>query len=132
MRLPGFDAILVPHSDEYQNEYLPACAERLAWLTGFTGSAGFAIVTAQAAVLFVDGRYTLQARDQTDTSVFAIESLTDHPPSQWLAENAAPGWRIGFDPHLLTIGQKDRLRAQGQAGGRGAGCGGEPGRQGLG
>lgn len=107
MRAARIDAILVPHSDEYQNEYLPACAERLAWLTGFTGSAGFAIVTAQAAVLFVDGRYTLQARDQTDTSVFAIESLTDHPPSQWLAENAAPGWRIGFDPHLLTIGQKE-------------------------
>ena len=103
------DAFVVPHSDEYQNEYLPACAERLAWLSGFTGSAGFAIVTADTAVLFVDGRYTLQAQAQTDTTVFTLASLIDTPPENWLAANAKTGWRIGYDPHLLTLSQESRF-----------------------
>src|ERR1700726_313598 len=62
----GLDGFIVPHADRYQNEYVPPSEQRLAWLTGFTGSAGAAIVTADRAALFVDGRYTIQARAQTD------------------------------------------------------------------
>src|SRR5450755_1533297 len=62
----GLDGFIVPHADRHQNEYLPPSEERLAWLTGFTGSAGAAIVLAERAALFVDGRYTTQARDQVD------------------------------------------------------------------
>ncbi|MEC9344329.1 MAG: aminopeptidase P family protein [Pseudomonadota bacterium] len=109
MEKAGVDAFLVPHADEHQSEYLPASAERLAWLTGFTGSAGFCIVTASEAVLFVDGRYTLQAAQQTDGELFAIESLIDHPPSKWLGANATAGMKVGFDPWLVTIGQKKRF-----------------------
>jgi len=115
MRKAKLDAFLVPHVDEYQNEYLPAGAERLAWLTGFSGSAGFAIVTAEKAVLFVDGRYTLQAKEETDTAIFAIESLIDLPPQKWIASNAQPGWRIGHDPWLLTIGQAEKFSEKARA-----------------
>ncbi|MCG6857236.1 MAG: aminopeptidase P family protein [Salaquimonas sp.] len=106
MAAAGVDAFLVPHADEHQSEYLPASAERLAWLTGFTGSAGFCIVTADKAMLFVDGRYTLQAGVQTDPAVFTVDSLVDNPPSQWLAKNAVQGMKVGYDPWLITIGQK--------------------------
>src|SRR5215813_10014899 len=68
----GLNGFIVPHADRHQNEYLPPSEERLAWLTGFTGSAGAAIILADRAVLFVDGRYTLQARDQVDASLFSI------------------------------------------------------------
>ena len=67
MRAQGISVYLVPHADEYQNEYQPEATQRLAWLTGFTGSAGFAIVTMDAAFVFVDSRYTLQAKEQTDS-----------------------------------------------------------------
>ena len=66
----GLDGFLVPHADRHQSEYLPPSEERLAWLTGFTGSAGIALVLADRAVLFTDGRYTLQAREQTDRGPF--------------------------------------------------------------
>ncbi len=98
--LTGF---LIPHSDEYQSEYLPPAAERLAWLTGFTGSAGFAIVLKDSAALFVDGRYTLQAANQADTGAFEIVHLIDSPPSKWLSAKLSAGDRIGYDPWLLTI-----------------------------
>jgi len=99
----GLDALLVPHSDEYQSEYLPPSAERLAWLTGFTGSAGAALILKDRAVLFVDGRYTLQAREQTDPDLFEIDSLIDNPPREWLKANASRRARIGFDPWLHTV-----------------------------
>ena len=76
----GLTGFIVPRSDRHQNEYVPASEERLAWLTGFTGSAGAAIVLRERAVLFVDGRYTLQVREQVDTSLFAIEHLVETPP----------------------------------------------------
>ncbi|MDN2567539.1 aminopeptidase P family protein [Aquibium sp. A9E412] len=107
----GLDGFLVPRADEHQGEYVPARAERLRWLTGFSGSAGVALVLADGAHLFVDGRYTLQARQQTDPAVFSVESLIDKPPRVWLAENAAPGARIGFDPWLHTVAEAGRLRA---------------------
>lgn len=117
MRERKLDMWLAPHGDEHQSEYPPPSAERLAWLTGFTGSAGFCIITQQTAVLFVDGRYTLQARNQTDGAVFDLEGLLDNPPSRWLAANAAAGMRIGFDPWLLPRAQLQRFeKAAGEAG----------------
>src|ERR1700751_308917 len=82
-KLTGF---VVPRSDQQQNEYVPPSDERLAWLTGFTGSAGMAIVLAQEAALFVDGRYTLQAAKQVDDKAWAVEPLVDPPPENWLTE----------------------------------------------
>src|SRR5215468_5909945 len=78
----GLDGFIVPHEDEFQNEYLPASNERLAWLTGFTGSAGAAVVLADKAAVFVDGRYTLQVRSQTDTSLFEPRHSTEPPPAE--------------------------------------------------
>ncbi|MCI5074232.1 aminopeptidase P family protein [Oricola sp.] len=110
-RMPadGLDAFLVPHADEHQNEYLPERAERLAWLTGFTGSAGSAIILMDAAHVFTDGRYTLQLRAQTDPEVFTPEDMIATPPHDWLAEHLRPGMRIGFDPWLHTVDGADRL-----------------------
>lgn len=105
----GLTGFLVPRADRQQNEYLPASEERLAWLTGFTGSAGAAIVLADRAALFVDGRYTLQVQSQSDTAVFAIEHFVDNPPPVWLEHNIKPGDRIGYDPWLHTADQADRF-----------------------
>src|SRR5262245_5629719 len=80
----GVDGFILPRSDRHQNEYVPPAEERLAWLTGFTGSAGAVIVLADRAALFVDGRYTLQARDEVDTSIFTIEHLIETPPHVWI------------------------------------------------
>jgi Xaa-Pro aminopeptidase len=96
------DGFLVPRADEHQNEYVPPCAERLAWLTGFTGSAGFAIALADAAAIFVDGRYTLQAREEVDAKLFSQQDVAQTPPSRWLAEHAKSGARIGYDPWIHT------------------------------
>lgn len=104
-------AVLVPHNDEQNNEYLSADKERLAWLTGFTGSAGSAIVTHEQAVLFVDGRYTLQAAEQADTDHWSIESLVDLPPHRWLEKHTQAGDRFGFDPWLHTAAQVKLLNA---------------------
>jgi Xaa-Pro aminopeptidase len=105
----GLTCFVVPRSDRHQNEYVPACEQRLAWLTGFTGSAGIAIVLMERAVLFVDGRYTLQAREQVDSSVFAIEHLIDMPPNRWIEENLTADDRLGYDPWLHTIEGAERL-----------------------
>src|SRR5271167_370916 len=88
--LTGF---VIPRADQQQNEYVAPSEERLAWLTGFTGSAGQAIVLAQAAALFVDGRYTLQAAKQVDARAWSIEPLVDPPPEDWLARHLAAGDR---------------------------------------
>jgi Xaa-Pro aminopeptidase len=105
----GLDGFIVPHADRYQNEYLPACAERLAWLTGFSGSAGAAIVMAASAVLFVDGRYTLAAREQTDAALLTIEHLVDHPPAAWIEAHLTAGQKLGYDPWLHTAEAAERL-----------------------
>ena len=105
----GLDGFIIPRSDEHQNEYVPPCAERLAWLTGFTGSAGLAIVLDSHAAIFVDGRYTLQVRTQIDTSSLApIDSATT-TPDEWLSTHIGSGSRIGYDPWLLTPGQLARF-----------------------
>jgi Xaa-Pro aminopeptidase len=105
----GLTGFIVPRSDRHQNEYVPASEQRLAWLTGFTGSAGVAVVLMQRALLFIDGRYTLQAREQVDTSLFAIEHLVDTPPDRWIEENLAIGDRLGYDPWLHTVEGAERL-----------------------
>ncbi|MCB9774228.1 MAG: aminopeptidase P family protein [Nitrospiraceae bacterium] len=106
-RLTGF---VVPHTDEYQNEYLPPCAERLAWLTGFTGSAGTAIVLLDEAAMFVDGRYTLQVADQVDEKSFTLHNSGEISPEEWLALRATPTDRIGYDPWLHTPRDLERFQ----------------------
>jgi Xaa-Pro aminopeptidase len=106
----GLDGFLVPRADRQQNEYLPASEERLAWLTGFTGSAGAAVVLDDRAALFVDGRYTVQASTQVDGKIFSIEHLVEHPPDQWLEQNLKNGAKLGYDPWLHTSEQVEKLR----------------------
>jgi Xaa-Pro aminopeptidase len=101
--------ILVPHADRYQSEYLPPSEERLAWLTGFTGSAGGALVLAERAVLFTDGRYILQAREQTDPAVFSIAHSGETPLPQWLEANLPAGTELGYDPWLHTAAATEKL-----------------------
>jgi Xaa-Pro aminopeptidase len=114
----GLDGFVVPRADRQQNEYVPASEERLAWITGFTGSAGAAVVLADKAALFVDGRYTVQAAAQTDTAIFSIEHLVEAPPEQWLEANLKPGAKLGYDPWLHTTDGAERLqRACANAGG---------------
>ncbi|CAB4326127.1 aminopeptidase P family protein [Brucella sp. 191011898] len=105
----GLDGFLVPRADEHQGEYVPPHAQRLGWLTGFTGSAGAALILKNSAYIFVDGRYELQVRAQTDGKVFSYESLVSNPPASWLAENGK-GLTIGFDPWLHTIYEAEALR----------------------
>jgi Xaa-Pro aminopeptidase len=107
-KLTGF---VIPRADQQQNEYVAPSEERLAWLTGFTGSAGTAIVLTQAAAVFVDGRYTLQAAKQVDHKAWNVEPLVDPPPENWLAKHLAAGDRLGFDPWLHTSAAAERLAA---------------------
>jgi Xaa-Pro aminopeptidase len=103
------DGFIIPRTDQHQNEYVPACEERLAWLTGFAGSAGVAIVLADKAALFVDGRYTLEAKAQVDTSAFAIEHLVETPTGDWIAKNLKGG-NFGYDPLRTTIDGVEHLK----------------------
>jgi Xaa-Pro aminopeptidase len=109
LRSARLDGFIVPRADEHQGEYVPACAERLAWLTGFSGSAGTAIVLSDKAAIFVDGRYTVQVRHQVDTDVFEPVAIMDETPSAWLKENTGDKARIGYDPWLLTRRQVERF-----------------------
>ncbi|MCA8930514.1 MAG: aminopeptidase P family N-terminal domain-containing protein, partial [Alphaproteobacteria bacterium] len=109
MEKADIDAYLVPRADEHQGEYVPECAERLKWLTGFSGSAGTALVLADAAHIFVDGRYTLQVRDQTDMNVFTPQSLVETSVAKWIGKNLPQGTRLGFDPWLHTIAEARAL-----------------------
>jgi Xaa-Pro aminopeptidase len=100
MEAQGLDGFLVPHEDEHQNEYLPAANDRLAWTSGFTGSAGAAVIFKDKAAIFVDGRYTLQVRDQVDQAVFEIRDLVDGGVPAYLETSASRGQKIGYDPRL--------------------------------
>src|SRR5438270_8530043 len=91
MTARGIDGFIVPRADEYQGEYVPPAGQRLAWLTGFTGSAGLAIVLNDRAAIFVDGRYTLQAAAQVDTKLFETRHLVDEPPWRWLGTAVSSG-----------------------------------------
>jgi Xaa-Pro aminopeptidase len=104
-------AYLVPKSDEYMLEYAPPSSERLAWLTGFTGSAGMAVVGRQRAALFVDGRYTDQALQQTPHTLYEHHHLTQAPPSVWLSRVLGKGDRVGYDARIHTPGSLSAVRA---------------------
>jgi Xaa-Pro aminopeptidase len=105
----GLTGFIVPRADRQQNEYVAASEERLAWLTGFSGSAGTAVVLMERAALFVDGRYTLQARDQVDTTLFEVVSSVETPPDQWLEKTLTGADRLGYDPWLHTSEGAERL-----------------------
>jgi len=105
-QLSGF---VIPRADSQQNEYVPPSDERLAWLTGFTGSAGMAVVLINRAAVFVDGRYTLQAAKQVDTAAWTVESLIEPPPESWISGHLNAGDRLGFDPWLHTSSAAERL-----------------------
>jgi Xaa-Pro aminopeptidase len=107
-KLTGF---VIPRADQQQNEYVAPSEERLAWLTGFTGSAGMAIVLTHEAAVFVDGRYTLQAAKQVDGKAWSVEPLVDPPPESWLEQHLLAGDRLGFDPWLHTSVAAERLAA---------------------
>lgn len=97
------DGFIVPRSDEHQGEYVGPHAERLAWLTGFTGSAGVAVVLTDEAAIFVDGRYTVQAAEQTDVDLYSQCDLVSEPVTKWLANHLSAGAKLGYDPWLHTV-----------------------------
>ncbi len=107
-RLAG---MVVPKTDEHQSEYLAARAERLAWLTGFTGSAGTAIVLRQRAAVFVDGRYSLQASAQVDPALYEVHRVSGDTMTGWIAAHVGDSARLGYDPWLQSSAQVDALRA---------------------
>jgi Xaa-Pro aminopeptidase len=114
----GVDGFVVPRADEHQGEYVPRRSQRLAWLTGFRGSAGLAIVLADRAAIFIDGRYTLAVRAQVDTEAFVPLQIPEQSPDAWIAANLTKGGRLGFDPWLQTVDGHERFaRACQRAGG---------------
>ncbi|MBT7942419.1 MAG: M24 family metallopeptidase, partial [Alphaproteobacteria bacterium] len=114
MKLDGF---IVPRADEHQGEYVAARSERLAWVTGFTGSAGLAVVLTDTAAVFMDGRYTLQAEDEVPGDLFTLCPLADGPATSWVTANLANGAKLGYDPWLMTPEQVSRYQAACEAAG---------------
>ena len=105
MQQRAVDTLLLPHADAYHNEFLPPHAERLYWLSGFSGSAGLIIVTPTIAALFVDGRYELQAQEETDQDTFHVVFMRKDNPQNWLAERITPHHRIGFPSWNFTVAE---------------------------
>jgi Xaa-Pro aminopeptidase len=106
----GLDGFIVPRADEHQGEYVPAHADRLAWLTGFSGSAGNAVILRDKAAVFVDGRYTLQVRNETDGDLYDFPHFTEEPPTKWTTKNISAGAKLGYDPWLHTPHQVTRFK----------------------
>ena len=100
LRRADLDGFVVPLTDEHMSEYVGSYAQRLAWLTGFEGSAGSAVVLADKAAIFTDGRYTLQVRAQVDGAHYSYENVPESSPAKWLGLHAGEGARIGYDPWL--------------------------------
>ncbi|WP_447474680.1 aminopeptidase P family protein [Vibrio harveyi] len=96
----NIDALLVPHEDEYLGEYVPAHNERLHWLTGFTGSAGAAVITKDKAAIFVDGRYTVQVTKQVPADLFEYRHLIEEPALDWIKDHLANGASVAIDPRM--------------------------------
>jgi Xaa-Pro aminopeptidase len=115
LKAAGLDGFIVPHEDEWQNEYVPPAYDRLAWTTGFTGSAGAAVVMTDEAAIFTDGRYTLQVRAQVDGDLFAYRDLVDGGVPLFLRERGKPSQRVGYDPKLHSPDSLDRLRSAADA-----------------
>ncbi len=116
MKARNVDGFIVPRGDEFQGEYVPASSDRLAWATGFTGSAGISIIFNEKAAFFTDGRYTLQAREQVPASIFDVCSTADNQsptptikPTEWIEKNMPKGSRLGFDPWLHTPAEIKRF-----------------------
>ena len=109
MAAANLDAYLIPRADEHQNEYVPACDERLAFVSGFTGSAGLAVVARTHAALFVDGRYSVQAPQEVDRTLFSIKGIRSSDLNPWLFETLPQGGTVGFDPKLHTIAEIEGL-----------------------
>ncbi len=107
----GVQGFLVPRADEHQGEYVPARGQRLAWLTGFTGSAGLAVILAEKAAVFVDGRYTLQAETQVDGALYERRHISEQPAGEWIAASLPKGAVLSYDPWLHTAGEVERYRA---------------------
>ena len=103
MRARALDTLIVPRADEYLGEYIPPHNERLRWISGFTGSAGIVVVLPGAAAIFVDGRYTVQVRQQVAAELFEFRHLVDEPHAQWLATRLERGARVGYDPRMHTL-----------------------------
>ena len=113
----GVDGIILPRADEHQGEYLPPRAERLAWLTGFGGSAGVVVVLNDKAAVFTDGRYTLAIKEQVDLSLYETRHVINEPPTKWIEDNLGQDGRLGFDPWLHTLDGVERLRKAVEAAG---------------
>ncbi|MGR6329573.1 aminopeptidase P family protein [Sphingomonas sp. XXL09] len=107
----GLAGLVVPLTDEHMSEYVGGYAQRLAWLTGFEGSAGTAVVLPETAAIFIDGRYTIQVREQVDAGDWTYVDVPQHSVAGWLARQAKAGQRIGYDPWLHTVGQVAAMRA---------------------
>ena len=108
LKARSLDGFIVPRSDEHQGEDVPASSERLRWLTGFSGTAGAAIVMMDKAAIFVDGRYTLQVQDEVSGALFEYRHLITEPPAAWIKEEAGGDTQIGYDPWLMTPNQVKR------------------------
>jgi len=118
MERAGLDGYIIPRADAHQNEYVPPGEERLAWLTGFTGSAGLVVVLRDQAALFVDGRYTLQAPAQVDACAFTVVPLAQARPEKWIETHLPRGARLGFDAWRTTLdGREKYAKAVAEAGG---------------
>ena len=113
----GLDGFLIPMADQYQNEYVPAAAQRIAWLTGFTGSAGMVVVLKERAAAFTDGRYTLQIAEQVDGELYERLHIGETPPPEWIAKNLPKGGKLGFDSWLFAQDAVARYRKGAEAAG---------------
>jgi len=111
LKATQLDGFVVPLTDEHMSEYVGSYAQRLAWLTGFEGSAGSAVVLPEQAAIFVDGRYTLQVRSQVSADHWSYQSVPETSTTQWLEEHAPEGARIGYDPWLHTSDWVKKARA---------------------
>ncbi|MFM7272996.1 MAG: M24B family metallopeptidase [Gammaproteobacteria bacterium] len=110
MHAAGIDALIVPRADEYLGEYIPERNERLLWVSGFSGSAGTVIVLQDSAAIFVDGRYTVQVRQQTPEALFEYHHLIDEPHAEWLGKRLGAGRRAGYDPRMHTLSWQRRTQ----------------------
>ena len=104
------DAFLVPHNDMYFNEITAPYYNRLEWITGFTGSAGFAIIFERSAVVFTDGRYSIQVQKEINHACFTIEDIINNSPFSWLKQNIKRNITVGFDPWLHSIKEMETQR----------------------
>ncbi len=108
MATAGLDGFLIPRADAHQGENVAPCDERLAWLTGFTGSDGHSVVLPNIAGVFVDGRYTLQVRNQIDLEVFTPQAIPEDKLSEWLQKHLSKGV-VGYDPMLHSYDEISKL-----------------------